>query len=126
MKKLLVIDDEEIIRRASQRTLVPAGYEVDTAASGREGLKLITENEYDLILVDLMMPEMSGREVVEQIRTITPETRILVITGYSSTETKDQVKSMGIDCYLEKPYSPKTLIEAVIRALGPEGEGCHA
>lgn len=125
VRKVLVIDDEEIIRQCSKRTLGPAGYLVHTASSGMEGLSMLNETTYDLILVDMMMPELDGTEVVKHIKRIAPGTKIMVITGYSSAETVEMIKNIGVSCYLEKPYSPQTLLKSV--ELIMEGkEDCSA
>jgi ATP-dependent Lon protease len=121
-RRALVIDDEEIIRRCGERTLGPAGYVVDTAATGAEGLQMLREQRYDLALVDMKMPSMDGPEVVKQIRDLSPETKVIVITGYATGETEEMTAALGAAAYLEKPYTPQALLQTVEEILGEYGE----
>jgi DNA-binding NtrC family response regulator len=116
-KHILVIDDEEIVRISCQRALTPEGYTVDVAADGLEGLKLVKEKSYDLILTDLKMPNMDGMEVIENIRKTQPQAKIIVITGYSTIETAVKAIKMGAFNYIEKPFTPDGLLAAVKEAL---------
>lgn len=112
-KRILVIDDEDIIIKSCVRSLTPEGYIVDTALSGREGLEIFKKNQYDLVIVDLKMPEMNGIEVMKQIQKIHPEQRIIIMTGYDTIEHVVESISSGATHYLEKPFTPITLLERV-------------
>ena len=116
--KILVIDDEDIIRASCLRVLAPEGYEVKTAGSGPEGLGLLEKESFDLVLVDLKMPGMDGLEVKQQIKKRWPETKALIITGYQSfdSETAAADRLAAAD-YMEKSFTPDILIAAVGKAL---------
>lgn len=118
--RILVIDDEEIVRVSCKRTLVPEGYEVDTAASGAEGLEFFGKSKYDLVLIDLKMPGMDGIEMLVNIKRQRPEQNIMIMTGYDTVEHVVESISLGAAHYLEKPFTPDTLIERVKEVLGQE------
>lgn len=117
MKNILVIDDEEIVRISCRRALVPEGFNVEVARDGLEGLRLLKEKPYDLILIDLKMPNMDGMEVLENILAMRPDAKVIIITGYSAVETAVKAIKMGAFNYLEKPFTPDSLLEAVREAL---------
>ena len=115
--RILVIDDEEIVRISCERTLVPEGYEIDTAASGKEGLERLEKGEYDLVLVDLKMPGMSGIEFLVNIKSRRPDQKVMIMTGYDTVEHIVEAISSGAAHYLEKPFTPDTLIERINEVL---------
>ncbi len=113
MKKILVIDDELIIRVSCERTLAPEGYEIRLAASGKECLEFLEKESFALILLDVKMPDMDGIEVLKKIKKRWPEVKIIIITGYSSVETAVRALRLGAYNYIEKPFTPETLLTAV-------------
>ena len=117
MKKILVIDDEAIVRVSCERALRPAGYDVCVVASGKEGLDILEKEPIDLILLDLKMPDMDGIEVLNQVREKWPHIRVIMITGYSTVETAVQALRMGAYNFIEKPFTPDALLNAVRDAL---------
>lgn len=116
--KILVIDDEEIVRVSCERTLVPEEYEIDSAASGKEGLEHFEKGEYDLVLIDLKMPGMNGIDVLVNIKRQRPEQKVMIMTGYDTVEHIVEAISSGAAHYLEKPFTPDTLIERINEVLG--------
>jgi len=115
--RILVIDDEAIVRISCKKCLTPEGYDVDVASSGIEGMQLTQEHRYDLILTDLKMPDMDGMEFLTRIRSTQPETKVIMITGYSTVEHAVKAIKLGADNYLEKPFTPDGLVAAVKEAL---------
>ncbi|UCD34677.1 MAG: sigma-54-dependent Fis family transcriptional regulator [Nitrospiraceae bacterium] len=113
MNKILVIDDEAIVRTSCQRTLVPEGYDVRLATSGQEGLDLMAKESFSLVLLDLKMPDMDGIEVLNRIKTGWPGTKVVMVTGYSTVDTAVQALRLGAYNFIEKPFTPDTLIAAV-------------
>jgi DNA-binding NtrC family response regulator len=113
MKKILVIDDEPIIRISCERTLAPEGYEVRTASGGREGLTFLEQENFGLVILDLKMPDIDGIEVLNAIREKWPETKVIMISGYSTVDTAVQALRLGAFNFIEKPFTPDTLISAV-------------
>ncbi len=122
--KILVIDDEEIVRISCKKCLTPEGYDVSVAATGVEGMKLAKEDHYDLILTDLKMPDMDGIEFLVKMKEIQHEAKIIMITGYSTVEHSEAAMRLGACNYIEKPFTPDTLIAAVREALLPGSAKC--
>jgi two-component system phosphate regulon sensor histidine kinase PhoR len=115
--RILVIDDEIGIREGCKRALSAEGYAVDDAEDGSAGLEKVKENAYDLLLVDLMMPGISGLELIAKIHLIDPEIILVVITGHATIETAVDAMKKGAYDYLPKPFSPDALIAVVKRGL---------
>ncbi|MEK7271763.1 MAG: response regulator, partial [Nitrospirota bacterium] len=116
MKKILVIDDEPIVRTSCIRSLSPEGYEVKSASSGKEALELLENEPFNLVLLDLKMPDMDGIEVLKKIKDTWPDTKVVMITGYSTVETAVKTLKLGAFSYLEKPFTPDTLLETAREA----------
>jgi len=111
--KILVIDDEDIVRISCSRSLVPEGYELKMAKNGPEGLKMLEEETFDLVLTDLKMPNMDGIEVLGTIKTKWPKTDVVIVTGYQTVETAVKAIKLGAFDYIEKPFTPDSLIATV-------------
>jgi DNA-binding NtrC family response regulator len=111
--KILVIDDEDIVRLSCSRTLVPEGYELKMAKNGTEGLKMLEEDAFDLVLTDLKMPNMDGIEVLANIKENWPATDVVIVTGYQTVETAVKAIKLGAFDYIEKPFTPDSLIATV-------------
>ena len=84
--RILVIDDEKVIREGCRDVLSLEGFEVVLAENGEQGLKMIEKAHFDVVLLDLMMPGISGFDVLSHIKTLHPDTSIIVITGYATVE----------------------------------------
>jgi DNA-binding NtrC family response regulator len=111
--RILVVDDEDIIRMSCSRTLAPEGYEIKMAVNGLEGLELLGKESFDLVLTDLKMPNMDGIEVLRTIKEKWPDTDVVIVTGYQTVETAVKAIKLGAYDYLEKPFTPDVLIETV-------------
>jgi DNA-binding response OmpR family regulator len=103
VKKILIIEDDPKIRRYLQLELQHEGYYIDLARDGIEGIEKWKENSYNLILLDLMMPELSGEDVCEQIRKES-EIPIIVLTAKDKTFSKISLLDLGADDYITKPF----------------------
>ncbi len=112
-KKILIVDDEPIVRLSCKRILEPEGYEVDIASDGYEAMEKIKENLYDVIITDLKMPKMDGFEVLTWIKQNSSVSKIVIITGYSTQEIAEKAISSGAHRYIEKPFTPETLLRIV-------------
>ena len=117
---ILMVDDEDLLLTMGQTVLSSFGYTVLTANSGAKALELFAhwKDSIDLVLVDLVMPNMSGRELTEQIRKIAPRARILWCSGYVRSS-----KAQEDDPYLQKPFTSQDLLRAVKNALAEVAEG---
>ncbi len=111
--KILVIDDEDIVRLSCSRSLVPQGYELKMAKNGPEGLKILEEETFDLVLTDLKMPNMDGIEVLGTIKERWPKTDVVIVTGYQTVETAVKAIKIGAFDYVEKPFTPDSLLATV-------------
>jgi two-component system cell cycle sensor histidine kinase/response regulator CckA len=116
---VLVVDDEEAVRSSTRRALERAGYTVIPAIDGADALRLFTEHdgEIDLVLTDVVMPGLSGRELVGRLRIMNPEVPVLFVSGY----TEEGVRKQGVlepgAAYLEKPFTPEMLLRKVHEVL---------
>ncbi len=120
---ILVVDDEQVVLKSCERILTPEGYQVNTAASAKEALGLLDKSQYDLIITDLMMPEMNGLDFMKQVRTKNPDINIVVITGYPSQESIKESLSLRIVDYLPKPFSPILLLDVTNKAVELKKKG---
>lgn len=117
MKRILVIDDELIIRSSCKKILIPEGYEVISVESGKEGIKLLEKEAFDLILLDLKMPDIDGVEVLKIIKDKLHETKVVILTGYSTVETAVTTLRLGAFNFIEKPFTPDILLSSVKEAI---------
>jgi DNA-binding NtrC family response regulator len=115
--RLLVVDDEEKVRIYLARLLAHRGYEVETAADGASALKKITHRDFDVVLLDIIMPGMSGMEVLPQLKRLKPNVQVIMLTGNASvTIGVDSIKLGAFD-YLLKPVDLERLGECLAQAL---------
>jgi two-component system phosphate regulon sensor histidine kinase PhoR len=114
--RLLVVDDEKRIRNSCARLLTQEGHAVDTADTGNMGIEMIEKEHYDIILLDLMMPGISGMEALAKIRSLHPDTVIIVITGYATLEHSIEAMKKGAFDFLSKPFSPNDLRAVIAKA----------
>ena len=115
---LLIVDDEDNLRSMLAAALRHHGFEVSTAENGREALEAIPRDHPDLVLLDVMMPELDGFEVVRRLRFEGDRTPVLFLTARDSTDDKVRGLTLGGDDYLQKPFSLDELVaraEAVLR-----------
>ena len=115
--RILVVDDEADIRESLETLLTLEGYDIDLAQNGSEGLKKIETGSYDLILLDLMMPDRSGMEVLVDVRERDRETPIFMITAYGSVEVAVRALKAGADDYFSKPWDNEKLLVEIERMI---------
>jgi DNA-binding NtrC family response regulator len=115
--RILIVDDEEIVIRSCQRILAGGDYAVDSADTGRKALKKVADSEYDIVVLDIMMPGMDGLEVLQQIKERHPGIEVIMVTGLSQVKTAVQAMKLGAFDYLSKPFDPDELKHVVERAL---------
>ena len=115
--RVLVVDDEDRIQDACKRMLTSEGCEVDVASDGEEGLTKIQQSHFDIVLLDLMMPGLSGMQVLTEIKSHHPDTVIIVITGYATLEHSIETMKKGAFDFLSKPFSPQELRVVITKAI---------
>jgi len=101
--KVLVIDDEQVVRHSVTRALENEHCTVEQAGSGASGLQALARQPFDVVLLDLRMPEMDGVETLGRIKQRWPDTEVVVITGYPTVETAKQAVRLGAYDYVAKP-----------------------
>jgi PAS domain S-box-containing protein len=115
--KILVVDDESRIRDACKLVLGEQGFEVSLASDGDQGVAMIQKEHFDVILVDLMMPGLSGLEVLSFVREKHPHTVVIVITGYATLEHSIEAMKKGAFDFIPKPFTPEQLRTVVAKAI---------
>jgi DNA-binding response OmpR family regulator len=112
--KILIADDEDVLRMLITETLEIEDYELDEAQDGIEAYQKIMENEYDLILLDLMMPGKTGLEVCQLVREQGKTTApIVMLTAKTQAEDRENALKTGVNYFFAKPFSPMQLLEFV-------------
>jgi two-component system response regulator PilR (NtrC family) len=114
---ILVIDDEEVMRDVLHALLAQAGYRVTLAADGPQGLALARQHTFDAAIVDVMLPEMGGLEVLDELRRIDPELVVLMITAFASVETAIQAMKSGAFDYVTKPFKHEEVLHILRNGL---------
>ena len=112
-RQILVVDDEPQIRGMVMRALQGAGYAIDSAADGQAGLSLALARDYQLVILDLVMPYADGRQVISRLRQHRPDQAVLVLSCLSDVTTKVACLDMGASDYLTKPFSIEELLARV-------------
>jgi DNA-binding response OmpR family regulator len=114
---ILVVDDEPVARQSLTDILKLEGYTVASAPNGQAAVEYIRTHNVDLLIVDLKMPGMDGLEVVQVVNQVSPETEVILLTAYGSTETAIQALRLRIHDYLLKPASPAQILSTVKKGL---------
>jgi DNA-binding NtrC family response regulator len=114
---ILVVDDEPAIQDILTWSLEAEGYNVATAASGEEALTRFAEQDFDVIVTDIVMPGLNGLDLLERSRVLNPRASVIVMTAYAALETAITALRRGASDYLEKPFSVEVLKQRVQRLL---------
>ena len=115
--RILIVDDEEIVIKSCLRILAGDEFQVESVQDGREALKKIEENPYDVVILDIMMPSIDGLEVLRRVKETHPNVDVIMITGLSQVDTAVQAMKLGAFDYISKPFEPDELTLVVFRAL---------
>jgi DNA-binding NtrC family response regulator len=115
--KVLIVDDEKEFRTYLSEAVIAAGYETQQAASGREAVDKATDEDFDVVLLDLIMPKMSGSDVLVELRRVSPRSRVIMITAFASIENAVDAIKRGATDYLSKPFKIDELLTRMKRAL---------
>lgn len=114
---VLVVDDEEIVCKSCSRILSQEGHNVQTALNGREALRKVEEDKYDVLIADWKMPEIDGMEVMRIVKKNHPDIIVIMITGYPSVESAVKAMRLGVSNYVAKPIDPDGLAQTLQKAL---------
>jgi len=115
--KVLVVDDDDVVRELCVQSLNRFGYSAVPASSGEKAIELVAHDGFAVVLLDIMMPGLNGIEALKQIKTIRPEVRVLMITGYGSIDSSVEAMSNGASDYILKPFKLEELVLRVRRCL---------
>ena len=116
-KSVLVIDDDRAILRTFSRILQKAGYSTETADSGKEALEKIQTQTYAIALIDMILGDSNGLDLLSKIEKRSPKTMKIMITGADSEEKRSEACKNGADAYLTKPVNPETLLAVFTKKL---------
>jgi len=107
--KILIVDDEPIIRDALSFKLTKEGYEVSAVEDGEKAIEAMEDEEYDMIISDVMMPYINGFELIKILKEQGTEAPILMLTSLNSDKALNRAKDLGADDFMTKPFSPSEL-----------------
>jgi len=125
MKRILIIDDDHHILLMLKKMLEKAGFEVDLASNGVDGLELFQKIHADMVITDIIMPEKEGLETIREMKRMRSDLKIIAMSGggkISADNYLETAKIFGASLVLEKPFSQKTMVDAVTRLMGSEKE----
>jgi DNA-binding NtrC family response regulator len=114
---VLVIDDEAAVNNNIRKILAKRGFSVDQAMTKEEALRSIEDKAYRLVLLDLKIPGVKGLELLQALREKSPETLVIIITGYASIETAKESARLGAVDYIPKPFTPDEIRKVTENAV---------
>ena len=117
MKKILIVDDDTEIRSNLLEVLKKAAYEAEAAGSAKEAIEKVEITQFDIVLLDVMMPKMSGIDALMEIRKARPRTKVIMITAFATVENAVDAIKRGASDYISKPFKIEELLTAIRRVL---------
>jgi DNA-binding NtrC family response regulator len=122
-KRILVVDDDQIVRNNFKAILELEGYNVDTAETGKEAIEKSNAGFYNLALIDIRLPDMEGTKLLTELRETTPKMRKVIVTGYASQSNAIEAVNKGADAYIIKPIlDMNTLLNTIKEQLHKQNE----
>lgn len=121
-KSILVVDDDETVLLVFKEILLSEGYRVDTAETGTEAIEKSKTRYYNLALLDIRLPDMSGTELLTKMHESKPKMVKIMVTGYSSLDYAIEAVNKGADAYLTKPVKPTSLLKVVEEKMKEQEE----
>jgi DNA-binding NtrC family response regulator len=115
--RLLIVDDENDLTDLLSQILGSEGYEIATAADGDEAIRILGDESFDAVLLDIMMPNRNGFEVLKYITKHHPATKTVMLTGYADLKSAVEAKQLGAVEYITKPYKLQTILSTLHRVL---------
>ncbi|HSA97030.1 MAG TPA: response regulator [Acidobacteriota bacterium] len=116
-RRILVVDDEITVCKSIRQAILREDCDIDMSQSGEDALRLEAEAPYDVLIVDLMMPGLSGLDLLKMLKARNPKARIIMVTGYPTMRNTLQAMQLGATDFLPKPFLPTTLRNLVAAAL---------
>jgi two-component system, chemotaxis family, chemotaxis protein CheY len=118
--RILIVDDDQFVRTVLRDILAPTGHQVSEATNGAEALERIRDQVPDLVILDLLMPKMSGMEALKEIRRMEPRSKVVVITSLASDALAEEAMRFGASGFVVKPFHAMEIEEAVRQAMRAE------
>ncbi|NQT88789.1 response regulator [bacterium] len=118
-RSVLIVDDDDTLRATLKKIFAKAGYDASTARDGQEAIDMVRAHGVDLVLADLKMPRTNGLSLLDSVRKIRPESKVILMSAYGADDTQNDALARGAYAYLNKPVSRKVL-------LGLCEEACQA
>ncbi len=115
--RILVVDDDREFQRSLLKIFYKAGYQVNVASDSVQALAVLNRRHYDLVVLDLKMPGKSGLEVLREIKTTTPDSKVIIVTAFGDSTSYREAMAIGACDYLNKPVKRKEILEASRKAL---------
>jgi DNA-binding NtrC family response regulator len=115
--KILVIDDDKMIVQSIQEVLELAGYDTDASYSGKDAIERIKDEDFNVVLCDIMLPDILGTEVLANIHKLKPRVKVIMITGFASLDNAVLSLNLGASAYIMKPVNPDNLLKVISNKL---------
>jgi len=116
-KRLLIVDDEEDLCTILTKSLSTSGYDIATAPDGEKAIATINSKTFDVVLLDILMPKVSGIEVLKYINQHAPQTKVIILTGHASLKNAMEAKENGAKDFISKPYKLDDIQSTIERVL---------
>jgi DNA-binding NtrC family response regulator len=116
-ERMLIIDDEDIVLESCRRIFSAEGFQVSCTTSPPEGLRLIADSSFDVILCDWKMPGFDGMDVLEELERRSPHSAVVMISGYPTPARQTEALKRGAMDYVAKPFTPGEIVETVRKAI---------
>jgi DNA-binding NtrC family response regulator len=116
-ERMLIIDDDDIILESCRRIFSATGFQVTCTTSPPEGLRLVADSFFDVILCDWKMPGFDGMDLLEELESRSPRSAVVMISGYPTPERQTEALKRGAMDYVAKPFTPDEIVEAVRKAV---------
>jgi DNA-binding NtrC family response regulator len=118
MPRVLIVDDEEILRLAMELILDSEGYQTVSVQNGTEALAMVGRETFDLVITDMKMPGVNGMDVLRGVKSISPATKVIIITGFAAEDPSTAIRD-GADDFIYKVFTRAQFLEAINRLIGP-------
>lgn len=120
--RVMLVDDEEIVCKRLKTALEKDGYLIDVFLNGKSAIEQLGREQYDVVVTDIRMDDVSGLDVLEAVRKGSPRTKVIMITGYATAEVAREAQAKGAFSFIAKPFRPKDLRELLEKAAGEMGK----
>jgi len=119
--RILVLDDDPIVTLSCKRILGAEGFSISTVEKGEDALNKLSKEDFDLLISDVRLPDISGMEVLKEARVIKPKTDVVIITGYPTLEDAKESTKLGASEYIEKPFTPDFMLNVAHKVFDTRG-----